>query len=137
MRPGHIHFEVRSEFEEESMEFCDFRFYSVEKAEEPEVEAAQEGEAAQEDEALQADEDNNDDTSGGNEDSGNERRRRLDEDGNAGSPGEEDIGKADASGDDPEKSEVSVTNKETEGEKEEEEKEKKGIVTASPKGPNA
>ena len=33
VRPKHIHFEVRSEFEGDSMEFCDFRFYSVEKVE--------------------------------------------------------------------------------------------------------
>ena len=34
VRPGHIHFEVRSEFDE-SLELCDFRFYSVEKVEPP------------------------------------------------------------------------------------------------------
>ena len=77
MRPGHIHFEVRSEFEE-SMEFCDFRFYTVEKAEVVE-------------EPAQADNTDNNDTSGDNEDSGN-GRRRLQEDGNAGGPGREDIG---------------------------------------------
>ena len=41
VRPGHIHFEVRSEFDD-SMEFCDFRFYSVEKVEPPAEEATQE-----------------------------------------------------------------------------------------------
>ena len=56
------------------MEFCDFRFYSVEKVEPVE-------EATQEDNAAQGNEDNNESGSGDNEDSGNGRRRRLQEDG--------------------------------------------------------
>ena len=128
MRPGHIHFEVRSEFEE-SAEFCDFRFYTVEKVEPAE-------EPVPEDNAAQGGTDDNNDTSGDNEDSGN-GRRRLQDNGNSGGPGEEDIGEAEASGDDPEKADGPPEGGETAGEKEEEEKEKKGIVTASPKGPNA
>lgn len=83
MRPGHIHFEVYSEFEE-SMEFCDFRFYTVEK-----VESAEE--PVPEDNAAQGGNENNNGTSGDNEDSGN-GRRRLQENGNSGTPGEVDIG---------------------------------------------
>ena len=125
------------------MEFCDFRFYSVEKVEPVE-------EATQEDNAAQGNEDNNESGSGDNEDSGNGRRRRLQEDddgnevgdqgGDAGTPGENQTGinEAEKSGDQPDKVDDGAPDVgETEGEKEEEEKEKKGIVTASPKGPNA